>query len=195
MRSYQFHLVIFSFRLYTFFHTFPHSKSTKSNDFTEYTASHIHATLFSRGTYIHRRRNTTTALGVAQVFLAFSRTFPSNWISFAPFIYLLQMLLLGQPSCTHKSLMASTSILIFVLPYRAHFSLPSSVPDIPRCHALPSSCHHPDQACFVSSPHLPQGLRSSAFSHVPQKWTRAIRRIFPSLALTLFIWLRRFEIA
>lgn len=57
--------------------------------------------------------NTMTARSVAQVSFAFSqlRTFPS-WISFASLVYLLQILLPGHPSCTHKSLMASTSILI-----------------------------------------------------------------------------------
>lgn len=142
-RSYQFHFVMFSFACTHSSTRFLIRRARRATSSRVITASHIHATLFLEGSYIPTTRTMMTARSVAQVSLAFSRlrTFPS-WIPFASLVYLLQILLPGQPSCTHKSLMASTSILISCLltVLTFHSRLPFL---IVKCLVLSSSFHYP----------------------------------------------------
>lgn len=148
-RSYQFHFVMFSFACTHSSTRFLIRRARRA------LISRVYSFAYTRnfvlgGNYIPTT-NMMTARSVAQVSLAFSRlrTSPS-WISFASLIYLLQMLL---PSCTHKSLMASTSILIScfltVLTFHSHPRFRHSHRHI-LSHVLISillSEYH--QACFV----------------------------------------------
>lgn len=172
MRSYQFSLRYVFFRLYTLFHTFPHSKSTKSNDFTRVYSFAYSRILCSRGVLLYRRRNTTTARSVAQVSLSLLVDYEPSRVGFRlrlSFIY-CKCSSLAQPSCTHKSLMASTSILISCLLTTCSLFTPAFHPDIPCRHIL----SRVTIIMPLSGPGLLrfpplQGLRSSAFSYVPQK--------------------------
>lgn len=112
-RSYQFHFVMFSFACTHSSIRFLIRRARRATISRAYSFAYTRTPFVFERSYIPTT-NTMTARSVAQVSLAFSRlrTLPS-WISFASLVYLLQMLLpVGQPSCTHKSLMASTSILI-----------------------------------------------------------------------------------
>lgn len=134
---------MFSFACNTLFHTFPHSKSTKSNDFTSIQLRIYTHTLRSRRE-LRIRRRIRWQLEVSRKCLSLLIDYESSRVEFRlpSLVYLLQMLLPGQPSCTHKSLMASTSILISCLLYRAHFSFPSSIPTPSSPHVARRYHHH-----------------------------------------------------
>lgn len=114
-RPYQFHFVMFSFACTHSSTRFLIRRARRATSSWVILLRIYTQLCFSRGA-TYRRRVRWQTPSVAQVSLAFSRlrTFPS-WIPFASLVYLLQILLPGQPSCTHKSLMASTSVLISCL--------------------------------------------------------------------------------
>lgn len=200
MRSYQFHLVIFSFRLYTLFHTFPHSKSTKSNDFTSTYSFAYTRNFVLEGSYIHRRWiRRQLEVCRASVSLAFSRRTNLLELDFVCAFRLFIANAPPWPAQLHAQKPHGLHLdLNFVLPWTVlTFHPPISHPTMSSRPHILSRYHHRSiiRTRLASFSPPPKVYVRSAFSYVPQKWTRAIRRIFPFLALTLFIWLRRFEIA
>lgn len=187
-------------------HTLPHVSSFEEHQeqwFHEYSASHIHfASWFSVGlatSYTLPTTSMMTAQSVAQVSLAFK----STNLPELDFVCVFGLFIANAPpwpAQLHAQKPHGLHLdLNFVLPHRAHFSiLPSSIHIV-----IIPSCHHFFIFYFyffyypVTIPGLLRFSPSetyvrpmSLFLLSPQKWTRAIRRIFPPFGAHAFYMIK-----